>query len=146
LSRLRLLLLPPAAVFALTAIALELQERAWLRTATPEQISDDAATALLGWWPAVLAGALLVLLQAVVVIPILRRARDGAAAASGSIACAVTVLATLLFYDSAVDRWGDTLAVMALGVGAPVLLQAGLTIVLLRRSASTTTPHGDMVS
>lgn len=138
LSRLRLFLLPPASVLVLAASIGELHEYFWRQRATPEQMSDDAASALLGWWPAVFVALLPLVLQAVVVLPILRRAIHEAATASIAIAFVVTVVAMLLFRAPEVEPWYVTFEVMCMVVGAPVLLQAAITTVLLRWDARTT--------
>lgn len=97
-------------------------------------MSDDAASALLGSWPAVFVALLPLVLQAVVVLPVLRRAIHEAATASIAIAVAVTAFATLLFRAPEVEPWYVTFEVMCMVVGAPVLLQAAITIMLLRRA------------
>lgn len=114
-----------------------LHEYFWRQSATPEQMSDDAASALLGWWPAVFVALLPLMLQAVVLLPILRRTIHEAATASIAIAFMVTVAATLLFRAPEVEPWYVTFEVMCMVVGTPVLLQAAITIMLLRREART---------
>jgi len=131
-ARLRLLLLPPASVLLLVASIGGLHEYFWRQSATPEQMSDDAAGALLGWWPAVFVALLPLVLQAVVVLPLMRRAIHEAATASIAIAFVITVLATLLFRAPEVEPWYATFEVMCMVVGAPVLLQAAITVMLLR--------------
>jgi hypothetical protein len=133
-SRLRLLLIPPASSFVLGAIILKVQVYVWLRSATPEEMSDDAAQALLGWWPTIAAALFLLVLQAVVVLPIVHRARRGAAVIGIALAIAVTVPLTVLFRAPEVEGWYVTFAVVCLVVGVPVLLQAVVTNLLLRAS------------
>ena len=119
----------------LAASILKLQEVFWLRTATPEAMSDDAVEALFGWWWfAALAALLFVVLQAVLVLPILQRVHRRAAVASVALAVAVTIPFTLVYRAPAVEPWRVTFAVMCVVVGAPVLLQSATTLMLLRRA------------
>ena len=143
MSRLRLLLLPPTAALVVTALGLQIQEALWRRHATPEQLIDDAADALLGPWPLVLAGAVaLVLMQTLVVGPLIQRAarrpgagRSGAVRIAAGLAIAATALAAAAFHSS-VDAWPATFAAASLMAGLPTLVLGLVSARLLSGSRS----------
>ena len=131
--RIRTVLIPPVAAWCAAELALRADAALWARHATPAELSDDAAHALLGWTLDAVAAVALVALQTLVMLPVLRRVavrwRAGAAIA---LAVSLTALAGLLMYRRGLDSWLGTVAAASLAVGIPTLVQGAATTHLLR--------------
>lgn len=139
MHRLRLAVLPPAAALLVGVAGAQVEEFLWQRRATPDQLMDDAASALLGRWLPLGAAALaLFTLHLLVVLPVLRATRHRAGArpggmlgVAGALALAATAAAVALLHDGRVDTWPATFGATVVLAGLPTLVLGLVTARLL---------------